>query len=293
VSSVGTLDIFPPEILLMILDVLDVQSIARLSMACFRARTVVWSMLAYRDLIEFALPTMVALVRTGMASYHSITQLHGALRSEQCCTCSEYGPFLFLPTCSRCCYTCLQFRPCFLMLEPEEVENYFALSRYQVDKLPMFWVVPEFYDPNHSGLLRKQDYTLVNVLAARELSVEVHGSLGKTHVRPLHDTDHFRYHAVGRFLLSQPLAPYDDDCIEDVYFEEPDEFFGRAVMEFPSLSKTGELDEGLWCLGCEPTKLPIDPPPPVNAKSRPWDRAWSTVSFLEHVKRCPGARELL
>jgi hypothetical protein len=190
------------------------------------------------------------------------------------------------------------------MLQPEEAGDYFALSENQVNQLPRFRVVPEFYNPEYFGLWSREDDTLVSVLAARELGVKVHGSVDsllmarEDRLREyglFDNTDNLnlKYLAVGKSLLREPLPPYDDDCIKDIYNEEPDEWFGMAAMEFPSLSKTGELDEGIWCKGCQPTTEPDLIDPPVNAKSRPWDRAWSTVSFLEHVKRCPGARELL
>ncbi|KAK0648421.1 hypothetical protein B0T16DRAFT_408167 [Cercophora newfieldiana] len=48
------------------------------------------------------------MVATGMIQQHTSLQLHTILRATSCTTCPAYGPFLFLPTCERCCWQCFR-----------------------------------------------------------------------------------------------------------------------------------------------------------------------------------------
>jgi hypothetical protein len=86
-----------------------------------------------------------------------------------------------------------------------------------------------------------------------------------------------------------------------------DKFFGMASIPFPSLSKSGKIEDGLWCQGCEvifrryrSMRLPRD----ILAAVVPGNcgeplrvllgferRARSKESFLDHIKRCYGARQ--
>src|SRR5690349_19384879 len=97
-SSLGILDRLPPEVMLMILDMLDVKSAVLFSRASTRCCTYVRSQRAYRALATSAPHMLFALSKVGLLGVHRVDLLHTALRTEKCAYCREYGPFLFLPT---------------------------------------------------------------------------------------------------------------------------------------------------------------------------------------------------
>lgn len=98
-SSIGILDCLPLEILQWALNLLDFQSLSRVSHASLLAKRVVESLPSYRDLMEHAPQTLKALELTGLVHVHSAAALHDTLQSEACVSCGEYGAFLSLLTC--------------------------------------------------------------------------------------------------------------------------------------------------------------------------------------------------
>jgi hypothetical protein len=106
-ASLGKLDGLPIELLHNIFAMLDLQSLSRITQTCLRGIVTVQALPGYRDLIRHAPQAVAALGKTRLLGCHSTSELHAALRSTNCSSYGEYGPFLFMPTCERCCYECL------------------------------------------------------------------------------------------------------------------------------------------------------------------------------------------
>lgn len=66
ISSLGILDRLPPEILSILLGMLDIQSISHFERVSFRGNTFVQSHRAYQDLVRFAPHVLLALGRVGL-----------------------------------------------------------------------------------------------------------------------------------------------------------------------------------------------------------------------------------
>jgi hypothetical protein len=144
-SSAGSLDSLPLELLHSICASLDFQSLSRLSRTSLRGKAIVESLPAYRDLMKYAPYTLNALGKTGLISVHSPTMLHAALHSENCVSCGEYGAFLFLPTCERVCYECLQRNASFWVVSTRQARKYFNLTERQLKSEPYMRNIPGYY----------------------------------------------------------------------------------------------------------------------------------------------------
>lgn len=123
-SSLGVFDNFPAELWLIILDLLDFQSLSRISRVSLLGKVVVESLPAYKDLMTYAPEALPVLGRCQVLSYHPASLLRRTLRSSQCVSCSEFGAFLFLPTFERVCFICLTSNPAFWMTTPVEILSY-------------------------------------------------------------------------------------------------------------------------------------------------------------------------
>lgn len=128
-SSLGELDILPTEVLFFVLQALDLKSISRVSRVSRRGTVIVKSLAAYRNLLDKAPEALAALSQTKLLGVHSVSQLHDTLRADRCATCSEYGTYLFLPTCERCCWECLCINPAWRVISPGQAARYFGLSK--------------------------------------------------------------------------------------------------------------------------------------------------------------------
>jgi len=310
VSSLGILHRLPVEIMSIILSMLDIQSIVRFASLSFQSKTFVQSHQAYRDLVIFAPHVLVALSRVGLLSLHSVSELYTALRAKQCATCTEYGAFLFLPTCERCCWQCLRDNPSFRMLLPMEAKKYFGLSKQHLQQLHTLQVISGSYGIGAS--VAPNNRRLISAKAAKALGLIVHGSAERLAQAMERRCKSTRLIIKGRYLQGEraiPSTPGQDLLFQPSQGNMPtDDFFGMASIPFPSLSKSGEIEDGLWCRGCEVTtrqydtrRLPndvLETIVPLNCHAQRVllgleRRARLKESLLNHVKHCYGAWQLV
>ncbi|KAB5559953.1 F-box domain-containing protein [Coniochaeta sp. 2T2.1] len=284
---------------------LDIQSVVRFARVFSRGSSCVQSHRARRDLATFAPQALSALGRAGLIGLHSVADLHAVFRTERCAACVEFGAFLFLPTGERCCWECLRYNPSFRMLLPNKAMRVFGLSQRHLERLPTLHVIPGDY--GISADPAPDDCRLVSVQAAKALGLEVHGSaenLAQAMARRCRSA-RLRVEG-GRFLQSGLVVASQgqDLLLLPSHGNIPnDEYFGMASIPFPSLSKSGRIEHGLWCRGCALTLrryhfLPRDVLAAVVPANREPQRvliglerpARSKEAFLDHVKSCYGAR---
>lgn len=306
----GILAQLPLEIQHMILDQMDLPSIANFAQASVYSRITVRSLPSYTELVRHAPKALSALIPTHTASLCSMAQLREALRSDRCAGCLEYGAYLFLPTCTRCCMECLFFNPSFRLVTLRDAKGYFALGEKSVRQLPIV------------RSLRVDSYVfdlsappgpvqLVSAAMAKELGIRIHGSaqelrhaMGRRFKKP------WRI-ARGEFLQRATTGPgvlQGDPLLGPRQADRGHEYKDAAAVEFPSLGKSRIADKGTWCKGCDATavwfrKRRLDQatvsamvPPGANALRFLVGlsfRARSKADHLEHVKHCYGAQKLL
>ncbi|KAI9824126.1 MAG: hypothetical protein M1819_001081 [Sarea resinae] len=304
--SPGPLDALPIELQHIILNLLDFQSLSRLTRVCRRGKQMVESLPAHRDLVKHASSALIALSRTRLLTCHSAAALYAALLSEQCICCGNYAPFLFLPTCERCCYRCLERDRSLRMLTVRMAKVYFGVSTKHLNQIPIMLSIPGTYSVGFT-VSRRRRLRLVSQKQVRQLSLAVHGS----------------QEAMESFLTSQNAGKLTSfEMFDFQWLTDPssgsqsgwstnypnDQFCGMASTCFPSLRLGHGLQRGLWCVGC---RLNLEhysrtgiwdaellPSLPLNAHpTRPLldlqHRARSKSELLEHIWECKGARGLL
>ncbi|KAG6354290.1 hypothetical protein INS49_004895 [Diaporthe citri] len=305
-SSLGALDRLPAELLHEVLGHLDVQSFTRLSRTCSGANTILGSNSSYQHLLSHAADALAALSWTELIHRYPLSQLDAVLQSQRCETCPGYGAFLFLPTCERCCWQCLQFRPERLVVPPGVACKALDLTAEEVQELPLMTSIPGRYGTRQ--LLVDKVMSLVAVAHSMELAVSFYESAEQLReVLSQQDITGPAAHTA-RFL--QRLLWVDD------YFDAvlvPDRgsslvgrYFGLASIRFPSLVRPDRIEYGHWCRGCEwvydrRDRLPADAVAQIAHADLDPDRvllrmartAYSTTGFLEHIHHCYGAQKLL
>lgn len=309
-SSLGALDRLPVEILYQLLDYLDLLSLAQITNVSVRGRSIVFSLASYQGLMKHA-PSAIAMLRmTKLISIHSVSEVYATLKSERCATCQEYGAYLFLPTCERCCWECLQVNPARRIIPRARAGKAFALSPKQVQKLPVLHSIPGRY-----GIAREHvtHHKLVSVAAARDLALSIHGSADKVVELTAHRRHGFWMASEIRYLQTAFASATSQDPLmtPDQGNRGTDPYFGLASTHFPSLPgmlQGGTPEDGLWCKGCEKTcnnyrdgrltaeviasRVPAgrDPLRVLLGFER---RAYSRLGLLEHSNHCYGAQHFL
>lgn len=299
-STLGQLDQLPLELLLLISQMLDMRSLSRFSQVSLRGHAVVQSSAAYRELLSYAPEAMSALSQTRLLRYHSASMLQASLHSEKCVSCGRFGVYLFLPTCERCCYECLERNQSLWVIPIAEAGKCFKLSARQMEQLPFILKV--------FGHYHDERVKLVSVKDAKIIANRRHRSLKSTErtLRPsLRDQISECEALMFRWLQAAPLQPLnrDLDLLPRTQVLPRDNYPGEASVFFPSMSRNKEPEFGIWCRGCDwidkrhqrrfggwvdralsdTISKDFSIPQAVLGMSR---RARTTAEFLEHVKHC-------
>ncbi|KAK7963501.1 hypothetical protein PG996_008808 [Apiospora saccharicola] len=260
-SSLGRLDQFPPEVMLMIIKQLDLRSITNLQSVSFQGDAYVRSCAEYRDLLTHVPRALEALCALGLNRSHRVMDIHHVLQTDACATCGDRGPFLFLPTCKAC----LAYNPSLRFIRPADAKQYFGLSKAQCQELPTIHL------PSHESLhlwginmpyYCSWDDKAVSAKAAKDLALTVYGS-EEAMVEAVERLSRTRYQLGSKMEYwldahcvpprHRWLSPHKDGNIPWPPMD-PDSLQLEKVssMPFPTLTKrpTEKLELGLWCRGC-------------------------------------------
>src|SRR5947207_2495814 len=174
-SSAGSLDSLPLELLHQVFNYLDFRTLFNVVCTSTRGRLLVESLPAYKDVLTHSCPALTALARTELITYHPASRVHAALKSEKCMNCTDYGPFLYLPTCERCCLNCLRHERSLRMMTPSIATKCFAITSRDLHQVSAMISIPGTYILRNKVTHRKR-IRLVSARQARELGRSVHGS---------------------------------------------------------------------------------------------------------------------
>ncbi|KAF5693014.1 hypothetical protein FDENT_2452 [Fusarium denticulatum] len=255
VSCFGLLGILPAELLLITVDLLDFQSLSRLSRTCLRAKRVVENFVPYQQVIKHAPKVPTALIQANLAGHYPPAVVYLTLQTDRCVSCTDFGAFLYLPTCERVCFECLHRNIGLWMITIPMAKKYFGLTYQQVQTLPIMRIIPATYCLQTRDKTHKNPFRLVSVKAAKSLAIEVHGSAENlaAFVPALTRETQKVYYLFKRYHAAPVEAP---GCDMSRLPERPrigsDPYAGVSSLRVPYITATG-ADWGQLCKGCEMT----------------------------------------
>ncbi|KAJ0139058.1 Uncharacterized protein HZ326_17988 [Fusarium oxysporum f. sp. albedinis] len=309
VSSLGLLDTLPAELLVIALELLDFQSLSRLSRACLRGKRVVENYVPYQQVIQHAPKVPTALTKTNLVGYYPASAVYRTLRTHRCVSCSEYGAFLYLPTCERVCLECLFQNRGLWMMTPKMATWYFRLTRRQVQTLPIMDLIPGMYSLRGPETVHGEVFQLVNVKMAKRLAIEVHGSMKNLNdVLPRQMITSNNTYLFFRYREAPLEGPGCDPWkLPEQRNMGDDPYAGVSSLRVPYITDS-RADWGQLCKACEIAykdfrkgSLPLGVLAGLRALHRRPGRplfAWTTKlhsrhGLLAHAKDCYGAQKLL
>ena len=155
VSTLGTLDALPTELLDNILMDLDFQSLAQLRSVNRLARRVVDTLPQYKAIVTHAPMTLRLLFKRRVAASTSCRALHDALSSPACACCGDFGMLLYLFTCIRVCGLCICEERTLRILELPRAEVVFGLDKQALSTLPKVYFPSQAQTPPICGCRRE------------------------------------------------------------------------------------------------------------------------------------------
>lgn len=161
---------------------------------------------------------------------------------------------MFLPTGERVCFECLHQNWALRMTTPTIAKQCFRPTDCQLRRIPVMHSIPGTYGIRLE-VSRRRVYRLVGVKQAKQLAIEVHGSVGNlAKLMPRTGTEDMpsrKFRILTRFHEA-PLEPPACDLSrlpEKSNFTE-DDYGGMASIRFPYLTGAG-ADYGRLCQGCQ------------------------------------------
>ena len=245
-SSAGVLDILPIELLTVVTNELDLQTLLRIRLLSHRGKAIVDSSPAYRDLRKYASKTIAALTRVGLLGYHSASTLHAALRSENCASCQRFAPFLFLPTCKRVCFVCLYYDRFWRVITPRMASTCFGIATKDLKYIPCLSRIAGHYPlVNTRKTTLKKPVALISMKQAKKLGISKYGSKKSmstfVSTRDASEAQSKTTHIKASYLR----ASHTGVILQDIGYTPPDNYWGAASHPLPILRPDNTINNGL------------------------------------------------
>ncbi|KAM0210752.1 hypothetical protein ACHAQD_010629 [Fusarium lateritium] len=278
-SGLGLLGHLPDELMVMILRELDIASYLRFRGVNNHARNIATNSKDYITVVRHGLGGLKALLKVRLGHIFTIAGLHQVLVSRECEFCGKFATFLYLITCQRCCFTCLQISSELRVLPIPAPKEFVKAVKKTVEEIervckPRLSVVYGKYSLEPWPRVNRPKW-----LAQAEPAIEKLQSLDNSHKIPKRVLDH---------------APEHQARIEAVHHYC---YRYMAATAFPSYDATrDQIEYGVSCKGCQfrleeharAANTSIEPPWGLNDR----DRVYSTEEFMYHFRSCEHARKV-
>lgn len=145
VASIGELGKFPLELLSLIVQCTDLLSVTSLRLVNRRTRLIVDESVPYKFLVR-RIPNTLASLNSADASQHfTVAQLYSTLCARTCAFCNDFGTYLWVPECVRCCFNCLNETPHLMPLIESDAKMLFGVTKKALSGVPSMLSLPGTY----------------------------------------------------------------------------------------------------------------------------------------------------
>jgi hypothetical protein len=320
-SSLGTLDVFPLEILEIALTFLDFTSFVEFSKTSWQAHEVVCGTREYRAFRLHFSTILRAMDRENLAQWHSVRKLYNAFRSISCFSCGNWAPTLHMADCRRYCYLCFDKRV-----------RYWALDRVLFDGFPRIleWLEAEdilrarpvstrAWPPRRLDLFYLKQDQITSLAKVIDCDEDVN-ECAYNHTRIVGAPHMGALRTTGTPILACWYAIRHESRVQSIYQQDIDNGVDRdsvllrnlantqhkLFFRCPHLEITGHLEYGVFCDICklafqeEPDcDHPEDPslegfPKNHSERCAAVYRARSRSVWFDHIRNhCPGVPFLM
>ncbi|KAI5837629.1 hypothetical protein DFP73DRAFT_619471 [Morchella snyderi] len=311
-ASLGALDALPLELLHDIIHALPLSALSPLLSTSTSTRALLLSDPLFRNLRTHAAHALHAYSATALAASTTVAQLSAALCTQRCAHCTDFGPFLWLLDCTRCCWACLTQHPDLLPVAPEDAMQLYGIPSSSSSsecapgaagrqrRLPVMRSVPGVYRTWSGACAEPEPRRFVSRAAARRVAAEVHGSAARAE----------EYVVAAAAAAAARRAQKGHDAAAAAAADSKDMDVRRllGVIAMPALDRrAGRVEHGVSCKGCTST-LPVValrgegmPCMPVrigsglegfDARKRELGRMFTAQGYMAHYQVCGRAREL-
>lgn len=143
-SSLGQLDLLPPELITGVLLALDLPTLTAFRRVNQSAMNLVDTLRPYSMIFRHC-PNVLRAVLSIEATSYDCQSLFETLCTSKCAACGRFGGYLYLATCERVCYYCYTSHPAFLPIPVTRAAQATGRTRKDLKRLPHIRSLPGKY----------------------------------------------------------------------------------------------------------------------------------------------------
>ena len=221
VSSLGSLQKLPMEMLVAVLVQFDMETLTAFRQVSQSAMRVVNSIPQY-CIVAVSAPDLIrAVLSLKTGRYISCQLLYDTLCTNECDTCRKIGGYVYLVTCKRVCLLCFTENKAYLPLLRSHVVQRFAPDKTKFKNIPQFKCPPGIYSENMNSCWNRT--LLFDHELAKRAGIESHGSetrmLHRVSIELQRRYDNFNARSVirlpGQRRPNRPEANWDNEYRTD------------------------------------------------------------------------------
>ncbi|MCJ1310545.1 hypothetical protein MMC25_004209 [Agyrium rufum] len=259
-GNLGTLSTLPVEMIVEIYHHLDAQSLFRFRQVCLRTREMVSLVSEYQTFVKYALDVLCVVLRSDLGQHHTFRRMYATLCTLNCDSCDDFGGFVFLPSFTRCCISCIRSNPLVCVTTLHKASQSLLLSPRKLQQLvPVMRTLTGIYSMTEAPPKRR-NYLLSRMQVLKALESE------KVTNRQRHLS---RLRSAG---LRPPGTMY--------------QYMASTALAYLAPS-TGEVQRGICCTGCQ---ILVEQNwvrrTRYETVYKDQDRVYSKQGYLDHFSRC-------
>ncbi|KAH9832878.1 uncharacterized protein C8Q71DRAFT_726005 [Rhodofomes roseus] len=283
VASAGDLGKFPLELLSLIAQYTDLRSTSALRLVNRRMRLIVDESVPYKFLVRH-IPNTLETLDTADASQHfTVDELYHTLCTRTCSFCNEFGTYLWIPECVRCCFNCLSETPHLMALIESDAKMLFGVTKKSLVDVPSMLSIPGTY--GMVDLYHGRRFRLYSQRRVVQAAIAHHGGNER------YDTWLETHGKKAREVFARPSRR----GVSKPTFYLSARFM--AATPFPYLElATRKLHQGLICRGCQIATIRSRHLMVTQTVAmgfiRRQARMWLEDGLFEHFKECEDAKDI-
>jgi hypothetical protein len=179
IGSSGFLDSLPLHIFQELLEgYVDIETLTTLRRVNRSIRAAVDSTPTYVKIVQQTPQILRAALSMHAAFAFTCSDLWAAFVAKECTRCRKFGAFLYLPTCSRVCFSCGMDAPACRPLTLDAVKRYYSITEYELRKhgVAVLHPLPGRYHNSRPDKVKPTG--LVDMAAAARVAGQLYGVSG-------------------------------------------------------------------------------------------------------------------
>ena len=306
VPSRGTLGKLPVEILHGIFLSLDPFTLEMVRELSSYYKQVLDNLSAYRLLKTHAKETLRIMHLTNM-SYWSLRQIFAEFCRPLCRPCDQFGPFIFLPTYSRCCYSCLLNHQDYRLIRVSDLMTWLLIPRHIIDHfIPIVHTLSNDYG-TYNYYTHDESQELVSFQEGCDLAHRLHGTVERiTELRAKRDAkERARYiyelkameewHEIRAWGdYPPPVEPIRPECLKVRLYNDETllrwRFMGSTAFPYWNIEKQ-KLETGTYCSACTAKWEGVPHVDPKwDSEQKKYHQAFLVEDMPDHFRQCEATK---